>query len=160
MIVGRFPATRMRRNRRDAWTRRLVAENRLSVDDLIWPVFIIEGEKTTTKVASMPGVERVTLDRLAAHVEPAARLGIPAVALFPATPRERKDAEGSEAVRPDNLICRAARLLRQEFPDVGLVGDVALDPYTDHGHDGVLRDGYVANDESVFFFNFKAMMEL
>ncbi|MBV9784196.1 MAG: porphobilinogen synthase [Acidisphaera sp.] len=159
MIVGRFPATRMRRNRHDAWTRRLVAENRLSVDDLIWPVFIIEGEKTTTKVASMPGVERVTLDRLAAHVEPVARLGIPAMALFPATPRERKDAEGSEAVRPDNLICRAARLLRQEFPDLGLIGDVALDPYTDHGHDGVLRDGYVANDETVEILTRQALLQ-
>jgi porphobilinogen synthase len=101
----------------------------------------------------MPGVKRVTLDRLAAHVEPAAKLGIPALALFPATPAERKDAEGTEAKNPGNLMCRAARLLKAEFPDLGLVGDVALDPYTDHGHDGVLRDGpggaYVANDETL-----------
>ncbi len=149
MSTARFPATRMRRNRHDAWTRRLVAEHRLSVDDLIWPVFVIEGTGTATEVASMPGVVRVTLDRLEAHVAPAAALGIPAVALFPATPAARKDAEGTESGNPDNLACRAARLLKAAFPQLGLIGDVALDPYTDHGHDGVLRGGYVANDESL-----------
>jgi len=149
MSVGQFPTTRMRRNRYDAWTRRLVAENSLSVDDLIWPVFIIEGRGTTTDVASMPGVQRVTLDRLARHVEPALQYGIPAVALFPATPAEKKDAEGTEATNPENLMCEAARLLKREFPELGLVGDVALDPYTDHGHDGVIRNGYVANDDSL-----------
>lgn len=147
--LGSFPATRLRRNRHDAATRRLVAEHRLSVDDLIWPIFLIEGEGQVTEVSSMPGAFRVTLDRLAAHVAPAVELGIPAIALFPATPAERKDAEGTEAKNPENLICRATRLLKREFPDTALVGDVALDPYTDHGHDGVLRDGYVANDESV-----------
>ncbi len=147
--LGRFPATRPRRNRRDAWTRRLVAESALSVDDLIWPVFVMEGTGRTSDVASMPGVVRVTLDRLAGHVGRAAALGIPAVALFPMTPPERKDSEGTEAVNEDNLMCRAARLLKREFPDLGLVGDVALDPYTDHGHDGVIRDGYVANDETL-----------
>jgi porphobilinogen synthase len=149
MSLGAFPATRLRRNRTDVWTRRLVAENTLTTGDLIWPIFIIEGRDTVTPVAAMPGVTRVTLDRLAAHVEPAAALGIPAVALFPATPPEHKDAEGTEATNPDNLMCRAARLLKRAFPDLGLVGDVALDPYTNHGHDGVIRDGYVANDESV-----------
>ncbi|PZW49029.1 porphobilinogen synthase [Humitalea rosea] len=152
-IVAPFPIGRPRRNRLDAGTRRLVAENRLSVDDLIWPVFIMEGTGTISPVASMPGVERVTIDRLAAHVAPAVKLGIPAVALFPMTPPEAKDAEGSEASNPDNLICRAARLLTREFPDLLLVGDVALDPYTDHGHDGVLRPGpggvYVDNDASL-----------
>ena len=149
MVLGRYPATRLRRNRRDAWTRRLVAENSLGVDDLIWPVFIAEGRDTITDIPAMPGQARVTLDRLAAHLAPAARLGIPAIALFPATPEARKDAEGSEATNPDNLVCRAARLLKKEYPDLGLIGDVALDPYTDHGHDGVIRHGYVANDESV-----------
>jgi porphobilinogen synthase len=149
MSLGNFPATRLRRNRTDVWTRRLVAENTLATGDLIWPIFIIEGRDTVTPVAAMPGVMRVTLDRLAAHVEPAAALGIPALALFPATPPEHKDAEGTEATNPENLMCRAARLLKRAFPDLGLVGDVALDPYTDHGHDGVIRDGYVANDESV-----------
>ena len=149
MTVGRFPATRMRRNRHDAWTRRLVAETRLTTDDLIWPVFVIEGHATTTEVAAMPGVRRVTLDRLAAHVDPVARLGVPAIALFPATPAHMKDPEGRESCNPENLICRAAGLLKREFPHVGLIGDVALDPYTDHGHDGVVRDDYVANDETL-----------
>ena len=149
MSVGRFPSTRLRRNRTDAWTRRMVAENKLSADDLIWPVFVIEGQGLVTDVASMPGVRRVTLDRLAAHVAPVARLGVPAVALFPVTPPGAKDAEGTESGNPENLICRATRLLKKAFPHVGLIGDVALDPYTDHGHDGVIRDGYVANDDSV-----------
>ena len=149
MITGSFPTTRLRRNRRDGWTRRMVAETMLSVDNLIWPIFVRAGDGEPTPVATMPGVVRVGLDRLAAHVEPAARLGIPAIALFPATPADLKNAEGTEALNPDNLICQAARLLKREFPEIGLIGDVALDPYTDHGHDGVLREGYVANDESV-----------
>ena len=149
MITGSFPTTRLRRNRRDGWTRRMVAETTLTVDNLIWPVFVRAGDGEPTPVATMPGVVRVGLDRLAAHVEPAARLGIPAIALFPATPPELKNPEGTEALNPDNLICQAARLLKREFPELGLIGDVALDPYTDHGHDGVLREGYVANDESV-----------
>lgn len=147
--LGSFPATRMRRNRANAWTRRLVAEHTLSVDDLIWPIFIMEGAGQTSEIAAMPGVQRVSVDRLAAHVEAAARLGIPALALFPATPVAQKDAEGSELANPDNLICQAARLLKREFPQMGLLGDVALDPYTDHGHDGVIRNGYVANDETL-----------
>jgi porphobilinogen synthase len=156
---GAFPAIRMRRNRVDAATRRLVAENRLSVDDLIWPIFVIEGMATETEVASMPGVKRVTLDRLAAHVEPAARLGIPALALFPATPAEKKDAEGTEAKNPGNLMCRAARLLAREFPQLALIGDVALDPYTDHGHDGVIRNGHVANDETLEVLTVQAVIQ-
>jgi len=149
MSVGQFPATRLRRNRMDSWTRRLVAETRLSVDDLIWPIFIRSGRGEVEQISSMPGAERVTLDRLAGQVETAAELGIPVVALFPATPAELKDADGTEASNANNLICKAARLLKQEFPHVGLMGDVALDLYTTHGHDGVLRDGQIANDESV-----------
>jgi porphobilinogen synthase len=144
-----FPATRLRRNRHDAWTRRLVAENTLSVDDLIWPIFVIEGRNQRIPVASMPGVDRVSVDLLPGHVAAAAKAGIPAIALFPATPLEKKNAEGTEALNPDNLICSATRILKREYPHIGLIGDVALDPYTDHGHDGVLRDGYVANDETL-----------
>ena len=144
---GRYPATRLRRNRHDDFTRRLVAEHRLSVDDLIWPIFVTEGPES--EIATMPGVRRVPLHRLAAHVEPAARLGIPAIALFPVTPNERRDEEGAESANPENLICRSARLLKAEFPELGLIGDVALDPYTSHGHDGVLRDNYVHNEDSV-----------
>ncbi|MBU8545836.1 MULTISPECIES: porphobilinogen synthase [Roseomonadaceae] len=158
-----FPAIRPRRNRVDAFTRRLVAENKLSVDDLIWPIFIIEGQGIETEVSSMPGVKRVTLDRLAAHVAPAAELGIPALAIFPATDPSKKDGEGTEAKNPENLMCSAARLLKREFPELGLVGDVALDPYTDHGHDGVLRAGpggmYVANDETVEILAVQAVIQ-
>jgi porphobilinogen synthase len=148
MINRTFPATRLRRNRFDDATRRLVAEQRLSVDDLIWPIFIQEGSGQPEEISSMPGVLRTGLDGLTRHAEEAAKLRIPAIALFPATPAGQKNAEGTEALNPDNLICRAARILKAEFPHIALVGDVALDPYTDHGHDGVLRDGYVDNDES------------
>lgn len=157
---GAFPNLRPRRNRHDGWTRRLVAENRLSVDDLIWPIFVMEGNGAqVSDVASMPGVQRVTLEALAKHVAPAVELGVPAVALFPMTPPEKKDAEGTEAKNPDNLMCRAARLLKREFPELGLIGDVALDPYTDHGHDGIIRDGYVANDESLEVLTTQALVQ-
>ncbi|MFT8885682.1 MAG: porphobilinogen synthase [Acetobacter papayae] len=149
MMAGRFPMTRPRRNRVDAATRKLVAENTLSVSNLIWPIFFTEGSNTITEVASMPGALRVTLDQLAAHVEPAAKLGIPALALFPVTPSSVRDELGTEATNPDNLMCRAARLLKREFPDIALIGDVALDPYTSHGHDGLIENGYVTNDASV-----------
>ena len=139
----------MRRNRYDDATRRLVAEHQLAVDDLIWPIFIREGGGEPRPVASMPGVARVGLDLLAGQAEEAAKLGIPAIALFPVTPPERRDPQASEALDPENLICRAARLLKREFPEMALVGDVALDPYTDHGHDGILLGGYVANDETL-----------
>ena len=157
MITGRFPTTRLRRNRRDDATRRLVAENVLTVNDLIWPIFIIEGTNCVIDVATMPGVQRVTLDRLVAHVAPAVALGIAAIALFPATPADKKDPTGQESINPDNLICQAARILKRAFPHVGLVGDVALDPYTDHGHDGVIIDGYVANDETLAILTLQAV---
>lgn len=158
MRLGAFPARRMRRNRRDAATRRLVAEHRLSVDDLIWPVFVKDGTGEEA-VASMPGVLRVGLDRLAAHVEAGVRLGIPAIALFPVTPAALKNADGTEALNADNLMNRAARLLAKEFPGTLLVGDVALDPYTDHGHDGVIRGGYVANDETLEILTRQAVIQ-
>jgi porphobilinogen synthase len=149
MIYGSFPATRLRRNRYDDATRRLVAETKLSVDDLIWPIFIRDGGGDATEIASMPGVLRTGLDGLARHAARAAELKIPAIALFPATPPERKNPEGTEALNPENLICSAARILKREYPQIALAGDVALDPYTDHGHDGVLRNDYVANDETL-----------
>ncbi|AQU86504.1 delta-aminolevulinic acid dehydratase [Komagataeibacter nataicola] len=149
MSIGQFPHVRLRRNRHDRFTRRLVSENTLSTDNLIWPLFVTEGTNSVTDVASMPGVQRVSLDRLAAHVEPAAKLDIPALALFPITPTTLRDEAGTEATNPDNLMCRAARLLKKEFPEIGLIGDVALDPYTSHGHDGLIEDGYVVNDPSV-----------
>jgi porphobilinogen synthase len=159
MTDARFPQTRLRRLRQEGWARRLVSENHLSVDDLIWPIFVREGQGEVEDVPTMPGVQRVTLDRLAGHVEGAVKLGIPAIAIFPATPRERKNAEGTEATNPKNLICSAARLLKKEFSEVGLVGDVALDPYTDHGHDGVIRHGYVENDETVAILARQAVVQ-
>jgi porphobilinogen synthase len=148
-MVQKFPTTRLRRNRYDDATRRLVAEHKLSVDDLIWPIFIKSGTGAPEPIAAMPGVLRTTLDNLARHVESAATLKIPAIALFPATPPDLKNAEGTEALNPENLLCQATRILKREFPHIAIVGDVALDPYTNHGHDGVLRDGYVANDETL-----------
>ncbi|AWJ82771.1 delta-aminolevulinic acid dehydratase [Azospirillum sp. TSH58] len=144
-----FPRTRLRRNRADAWTRRLVAENRLTVDDLIWPVFVIEGQNQRVPVASMPGVERLTIDLLVEAVAGAGDLGIPCVALFPVVGAEGKSEDAAEAYRPDNLMNRAIRALKAAVPHVGILGDVALDPYTSHGHDGLLRDGYIQNDETV-----------
>ena len=148
MITPSFPAARLRRNRFSAPARRLVAEHSCSVDDLIWPVFVREGSGTD-EIASMPGVFRAGLEGLARHVEEGVKLRIPAIAIFPVTPPALKNATGSEALNPENLMCRATRLLKREFPQLLLLGDVALDPYTDHGHDGVLVDDYVANDESV-----------
>ncbi len=147
--VGAFPRTRMRRNRRHAWSRRLVRENRLSADDLIWPVFVREGSDDATDVPTMPGVVRYTIDRLVDAIGEAKSLGIPAVAIFPAVPAELKTSACEEAWNSDNLLCRAARAASAAHPDMGLICDVALDPYNADGHDGIVRDGQVANDETI-----------
>ncbi|MCA9058048.1 MAG: porphobilinogen synthase, partial [Planctomycetaceae bacterium] len=144
-----FPSTRLRRNRRTDWSRRLVRENHLTVNDLIWPVFVIEGEHQRQPVTSMPGVERLSIDLLTQAAAEAAGLGIPAMAIFPVTPAERKSADGEESFHPDNLICRAMRAIRASGTEIGLIADVALDPYTTHGQDGLVRDGYVVNDETL-----------
>ncbi|MCL4207602.1 MAG: porphobilinogen synthase [Pirellulaceae bacterium] len=147
---GAYPTTRLRRNRRDDWSRRLVRENHLRVDDLIWPVFIHEGENRRQPVPSMPGVERLSIDLLVEAAGEAIRLGIPVLALFPATPPEKKSLEAEEAFNPDNLICRATRAVKQVHgAKIGVLCDVALDPYTSHGHDGLLRGDYVVNDETI-----------
>jgi porphobilinogen synthase len=145
----RFPATRMRRLRQHEWTRCLVAETTLSPSDLIWPLFVIEGEKKREPVSSMPGVDRLSIDHAVAAAEDAARLGIPVIALFPWTDPSLKTADGREATNEGNLICRAVRAIKSAVPEIGVLCDVALDPYTTHGHDGVLVDGYVANDETL-----------
>ena len=141
--------TRLRRTRQHDWSRRLVTEHRLTVDDLIWPVFLCDGTNIRQPVASMPGVERLSVELLVEAVAEAAGLGIPAVALFPATDPSLKTAEAAEAVNPENLVCRAVRAIREARIDVGIVCDVALDPYTSHGQDGLLRDGEIINDETV-----------
>ncbi len=140
---------RPRRNRRSDWTRRLVRETTLTVDDLIWPIFLIDGEKRREPVPSMPGVERLSIDEAARAVAEAASLGIPAVALFPFTDPDLRDPDGSEALNEQNLVCRALRLLKREVPDIGLITDVALDPYTSHGHDGLLEGDRILNDATV-----------
>ncbi len=144
-----YPALRMRRTRRHDWSRRLVAENSLSPADFIWPVFVIEGENKREAVASMPGVERLSVDLLVKAAKEAAGLCIPVIALFPQTPASLKSDDGREALNPDNLVCRAVRAIKAAVPEIGVLCDVALDPYTSHGHDGVLRNGDVHNDATV-----------
>lgn len=146
---GPFPRTRLRRTRRHDWSRRLVREHALSVDDLIWPCFVREGHGERTEIASMPGVARLTVDLLVEAAQEAAELKIPAIAVFPVTDPKDKSPDGREATNPDNLICRAVRALAAAKLDVGIICDVALDPFTTHGQDGLVRDGYVVNDETI-----------
>ncbi len=141
---------RLRRNRKTEWARRLVRENALSVDDLIWPVFLCDGENTRQPVASMPGVERLSVDLAVQAAAEASGLGIPALALFPFTGPGLRNEQASEALNPENLVCRACRAIKREVPNLGLITDVALDPYTSHGHDGILSGEKIVNDETVF----------
>lgn len=144
-----FPHKRMRRLRSAPWIREMVQENNLTSCDLIWPVFVIDGENTRESISPMPGVERYSIDLLIEEVKIARDLGIPAVALFPITPADKKTEDGRESYNPDNLMCRALSTLKKHVPDIGLIADVALDPYTSHGHDGILENGYVINDQTV-----------
>jgi porphobilinogen synthase len=147
---GDYPATRMRRLRRWSWTRRLTQENHLTVDDLIWPLFILPGSGVSEAISSMPGQFRWSVDLLVERAIEAKTLGIPAIALFPVTPADRKSSDGDEAYRRDNLICTATRAVREAVGDsMGIICDVALDPYTSHGQDGLVRDNYVVNDETI-----------
>jgi porphobilinogen synthase len=146
---GGYPATRMRRNRRTDWSRRLVRETPLTVDDLIWPIFLIEGTRTRTPIATMPGVERLSVDLAVKAAEEAAALGLPALALFPNTDPSLRDDRASEALNPGNLVCRAVRAIKKEVPDIGIICDVALDPHTSHGHDGILVGAEIDNDKTV-----------
>ena len=141
--------SRPRRNRKADWARRMVRENVLTTADLIWPLFIVEGTGVRIDVASMPGVQRLSVDGIVAEAERAAALGIPALALFPFTERDLRDPSGSEALNPDNLVCRACRAIKAAVPGIGIVTDVALDPYTSHGHDGLLHGDLILNDETV-----------
>jgi len=154
-IAAEIPAerldlpSRLRRNRRAEWSRRMVREHVLTTDDLIWPLFLVEGDNVRAPVASMPDVERLSVDQAVRAAERAARLTIPCLALFPCTDPDKRDEDGSEALNADNLVCRAIRAIKKEVPDIGVLCDVALDPYTSHGHDGLLRDGVILNDETV-----------
>ncbi|ODU21023.1 MAG: delta-aminolevulinic acid dehydratase [Sphingomonas sp. SCN 67-18] len=147
MTNAAFPALRLRRTRSTAWSRALVAENRVSPADLIWPLFITEGRAVEEPVAALPGVSRWSVDRIADRAREARDLGIPCIALFPNTPHDKRSQDGREALNPDNLMCRAIRAIKDAAPDIGVLTDVALDPYTAHGHDGIVDEsGYVLND--------------
>jgi porphobilinogen synthase len=142
-------AIRPRRNRKAEWARRLVRENVLTTNDLIWPMFVVDGSNTRTPVSSMPGVDRLTVDQAVRDAERAMKLDIPCIALFPYTEPSLRDETGSEALNPNNLVCQSVRAIKKEFPDLGVLCDVALDPFTSHGHDGLIEDGRILNDETV-----------
>ena len=147
--TGGFPRVRPRRNRRAGWVRELVRENRLTAANLIWPAFVVEGTKTRQPVASMPGVERLSVDLLIEAAAEAKHLGIPAIAVFPQIESNLKTPDAREALNPDNLICRAVRAVKKAHPDLGVICDVALDPFNSDGHDGLVKDGVIVNDETV-----------
>src|SRR5246127_3921670 len=141
--------TRLRRNRKSEWARRMVRENVLTTDDLIWPLFVTGGHNHRAPVASMPGVDRLSVDQTVREAERAMKLSIPCIALFPYTEPSLRDEQGSEALNPDNLVCQSVRAIKKEFPEIGILCDVALDPFTSHGHDGLIADGKILNDETV-----------
>ena len=147
--IGSYPNVRLRRNRKTEWSRRLVSESNLSTNDLIWPIFIREGKNIKESVKTMPGIYRYTLDKIEGLVEKAINKKIPMIALFPNTPISKKNSKGSEALNKNNLVCKALRLIKKNYKEIGLMCDVALDPYTNHGHDGILKNNYVDNDETL-----------
>ncbi|MEC7602807.1 MAG: porphobilinogen synthase [Planctomycetota bacterium] len=149
MSRSSFPSQRPRRLRQAPWLRNLVQEHRLHVSDLIWPIFVQEGDHLASPIESMPGVERLTIDLAIQKAQEAQQLGIPAIAIFPATPSTLKTPEAEEALNPENLACRAVRAVKAEVPNIGIICDVALDPYSSHGQDGLVRNGIVVNDETV-----------
>ena len=149
MITGKFPSLRLRRSRKNDWSRRLIEENNLTSNDFILPLFLIEGKNKKQSIKSMPGVYRYTLDKISFVIDRALKKGLPMVALFPYTEKKRKNSLGTEALNEDNLVCKAIRLIKKKYKnEIGIMCDVALDPYTSHGHDGLLRSGYVLNDET------------
>ncbi len=158
-ILGSFPQRRMRRNRRDEFSRRLMREHRLTTDDLIYPVFVIDGKRRAERIASMPGIQRYTIDKLLPHAEECLKLGIPALAVFPVIEHSLKTADGREATNPKGLVPRTVAALKKRFPELGVITDAALDPYTTHGQDGVIdKSGYVLNDATVAVLQRQALI--
>jgi len=147
--IGRYPNVRLRRNRKEDWSRRLVQENTLSANDLIWPIFITDGKNIKEPIKSMPGVYRYSLDKIERLVENAIRKKIPMISIFPNIKNSKKNFKGTEALNKNNLVCKALRLIKKNYKEIGLMCDVALDPYTIHGHDGILKNNYVDNDETI-----------
>ena len=148
-LLGSYPSTRLRRNRKKDWSRRLIQENNLSTNDLIWPIFVREGKNIKEPIKTMPGVYRYSIDKVESLVEKAINNKIPMIALFPCTPLKKKNPKGTEALNKNNIICKTLRLIKKNYKEIGLMCDVALDPYTDHGHDGILKNNYVDNDETI-----------
>ena len=149
MIIGKFPNLRLRRTRKYNWSRKLIQENNLSPNDLIHPIFLVEGKNRKQPIKSMPGIYRYSIDQLGMIINNIIKHKIPLVALFPSTPNKKKDKFGTEALNEDNLVCKAIRYIKKRFKNnIGIMSDVALDPYTIHGHDGLLKNNYVINDET------------
>tara|TARA_B100000700_G_C14954374_1_gene813242 strand:- start:191 stop:1195 length:1005 start_codon:yes stop_codon:yes gene_type:complete len=158
-ILGKFPEVRLRRNRKYDWSRRLVAENNLTVNDLILPIFVTEGKNKIEKIKSMPGVFRYSINKIDPLLNKSSELGIPVVAIFPHTPNKVKNTIGSEALNENNLVCRTIKKIKKKYPNIGIMTDVALDPYTNHGHDGILRKKEVLNDETIQILSQQALLQ-
>ena len=160
MITGKYPGLRLRRTRKYNWSRKLIQENNLSSNDLIYPIFLIEGKNKIQAIKSMPGIYRYSIDRLGIIINNVIKLKIPMVALFPSTPNNKKDKLGNEALNENNLVCRAIRFIKKRFKNsIGVMSDVALDPYTSHGHDGLLKNNYVINDKTVDVLTKQALIQ-
>ena len=157
--VGSYPKTRLRRLRKSKWLRNLVSENNISNNDLVLPIFIREGKNKIEQIKSMPGVNRYSVDKLYTILNEVRKFKIPMVALFPYTPNNKKDDKGSEALNPNNLICRGLKLIKTKFPDIGVMCDVALDPYTSHGHDGIMKKNKIDNDETIKILVKQALLQ-
>ena len=157
--VGSYPKTRLRRLRKSKWLRNLVSENNISNNDLVLPIFIREGKNKIEQIKSMPGVNRYSVDKLDTILNEVRKFKIPMVALFPYTPNNKKDDKGSEALNPNNLICRSLKVIKKKFPDIGVMCDVALDPYTSHGHDGIIKKNKIDNDETIKILVKQALLQ-
>ena len=158
-IIGKYPSVRLRRNRKSDWSRRLVAENNLTADDLILPIFVTEGKNKVEPIKSMPDIYKYTLDRVAQVVNKASRLKIPLVAIFPNIPNNKKNNNGTESLNEKNLICRSIKKIKETNPEIGVMADVALDPYTNHGHDGILKKNEILNDETIEVLTKQALLQ-
>ena len=158
-IIGKYPSIRLRRNRKFDWTRRLVSENSLTVNDLILPIFVTEGKNKIEQIKNMPDCYRYTIDKISSVVNKASRLGIPLIAIFPHTPNNKKNSIGSEALNEDNLVCKAIQKIKKNNPSIGVMADVALDPYTNHGHDGILKNREILNDETIEILSKQAILQ-
>jgi len=158
-FYGKYPSLRLRRNRKSSWARRLVEENNISVNDLILPIFLTEGKNKIEEIKTMPGIYRYSIDRINNIVNKANKVKIPLVAIFPNTPKSKKDIFGSEALNENNLVCRAIRKIKKNNPEIGVMADVALDPYTSHGHDGVINKKQVLNDETIKILSKQAILQ-